>query len=90
MCCIIIIKTFYALKGSSLTFRDYFQLMLARRVIMPKYCVLLPGQHTPAMYQEHAGKLYQAQAHCPRWLHLRWPRVLDIAGMIPAKTPANR
>ena len=47
---------------------------------MPKYCVLLPGQHTPAMYQEYAGKLHQAQAHCPRWLHLRWSRVLDIAG----------
>ena len=47
---------------------------------MPNYCKLLPGQHTPAMYQEHAGKLHQAQAHCPRWLHLRWPRVLDIAG----------
>ena len=87
MCCNIIIKTFYALKGSSLTFRDYFQLMLARRVIMPKYCVLLPGQHTPAMYQEYAGKLHQAQAHCPRWLHLRWPRVLDIAGNNAAQTP---
>ena len=54
---------------------------------MPKYCVLLPGQHTPAMYQEYAGKLHQAQAHCPRWLHLRWPRVLDIAGNNAAQTP---
>ena len=57
---------------------------------MPNYCCLLPGQHTPAMYQEHAGKLHQAQAHCPRWLHLRWPRVLDIAGMMPAQTSPSK
>ena len=38
------------------------------------------GEHTPAMYEEHAGELHQAQAHRPCWLHLRWSRVLDFAG----------
>ena len=44
------------------------------------YLLTIAGEHFAAMYEEHAGQLHQAQAHCPRWLHLRWPRVLDTAG----------